>query len=138
MAHYRYAYELVQRQGVCMDATVMTSCSLDAEFDFCCGPWPTSHSSMGPGPCVDANPFSPKAKGPSPPEVTADASSMFMLSIGASPAPPSGPFPFSNPNGGSNEEMGDVTAVRYRLWCKQLSLDFYNFKDFYFFKDVLH
>lgn len=43
MAYYRYAYELVQRQGVCMDATVMTSCSLDAEFDLCCGPWPTSH-----------------------------------------------------------------------------------------------
>lgn len=104
LTHYRYAYELVQRQGVCIDATVMTSCSLDAEFDFCCGPR-SPHWSMGPSPCAGANPFSPNAKGPGPPEVTVAANSMLMLSIGASPAPPSGPFPFSNSNCGVKEDM---------------------------------
>lgn len=95
---YRYAYELVQRQGVCIDATVMTSSSLAGGLHLSRLPW-SSHCSMSPGPCGGANPFSPNAKPPGPPEVTAAAISMFMLSIWASSVPPSGPFPFRNLGG---------------------------------------
>lgn len=34
--------------------------------------------------------------------------------------------------------MGDVKAVRYGLWYMQLTLDFYNFKDFYFFLKMFY
>lgn len=70
----------------------MTSISLVAGADLFWPPW-SSHWSMEPGPWDDVHPFSPKAKGPGPPEVTADANS--MLSISGSPAPPSGPVKFS-------------------------------------------
>lgn len=70
----------------------MTSISLVAGVDLFWPPW-SSHWSMEPGPWDDVHPFSPKAKGPGPPEVTAAANS--MLSIRGSPAPPSGPVQFS-------------------------------------------
>lgn len=82
----------MHRHGVCIDATVMTSISLVAGVDLFWPPW-SSHWSMEPGPWDDVHPFSPKAKGPGPPEVTAAANS--MLSIRGSPAPPSGPVQFS-------------------------------------------
>lgn len=98
-----------------MDATVMTSISLVAGVGLFWPPW-SSHWSMEPGPWDDAHPFSPKAKGPGPPEVTAAANS--MLSIRGSPAPPSGPVQFSTaacrPSPAARKTKSQTWSSKYR------------------------